>query len=140
MLADILQEILSSAANAEYRNNGEPIKLVIALDNGTVYRGHLVSPEEWLEINSVDGRTGQGWVGGRERAVPGSWPKTFTDPKVQERIKQTAQVASRDGNDGTTYTMIFMTMVEFLSGDHWVSGSSMATETNKVIACGEQYH
>lgn len=140
MLADVLQEILRSAADARYnRPDGDPIKLVIALDNGSVYRGHLVSFEEWLEINSID-RTSPGWVGGRERPVRGSWPKAITDPDVLTRIREKEKAAASEEEADITHTMIFMTMVEFLSGDRWVSGSSMATDAKKVVACGEQYH
>ena len=180
MLADLLQEILTSAALSGYKHpNGDPIHLIIARDNGVVYRGELVDPEEWIMINTVAGQ-GTTWSGRRAVPAPGSWPQHVNLPADQqdihnqskaareaagkideEAIREAAKKAAREVDGDTAekaaeeavwkarkaaarehepqHTMIFMTMVEFLSGDRWVTGSSMATDTNKVVACGEQY-
>ncbi len=169
MLADVIQEILASAARAGYKHGDEPIKLVVALKSGVVLRGHLVSADAWLAINSVAGQ-GRTWVGRREIPTPGSWPTDVKLPdeeraiqdaanKVAEReaAKKAAQEAEAKGDpeaakkaardaqdDGDQlsdprYTMIFMTTVEYLSGDRWVNGSSMAMDVDSVEACGDQY-
>ncbi len=122
MVADLVRAILERAAAARYQNdNGEPIKLVVGLDNGVVYRGHVIDPGEWVKINTVGG-AGAKIVEGRVREVPGSWPS------------DTSYVPG-----GDQFDMIFMTMVEFLSGDRWVSGCSVAVDTHRVVFCGDQY-
>lgn len=141
MLADVIQEILARAARTGYRNEDDtPINLVIALTNGVVYRGQLVDPDEWLSINSIAGK-GHTWVGRRGIPAPGSWPEDVKLPDDQRAIKEAARAAAAKGEPqgDPTYTMIFMTMVEYLSGDRWVTGSSMATDVDKVVACGDQY-
>lgn len=181
MLVDLIQEILASAALAEYHHpNGDPIHLIVALEDGVVYRGNLVDPVEWIAINTVAG-SGSTWAGRRAVPAPGSWPTHVKLPADQQAIydkskaareeaeakidaeairksaREEAEKANRDFSDADAdaavwkakrefarevepqHTMIFMTMVEFLSGDRWVTGSSMATEVKKVVACGEQY-
>ncbi|MEI2618926.1 MAG: hypothetical protein V9F06_15050 [Thermomicrobiales bacterium] len=122
MIDNLVGVILQSAERHEYRNeNGGPIKLVIGLDSGAVLRGHLVSRSDWFQINSVNGE-GNKIVNGETRVVPGSWP---ADLVVEP--------------DTDTHDAIYLTMVEFLSGDTWVSGCSVAVDRSTVIICGDQY-
>lgn len=120
MVSDLVGALLDHFHRNDYKNpNGDPIKLVIGLDNGVVYRGHVVSGERWLEINTFGVTSPKVGTDG----VDGSWPPKF-------------EYAFPEGDHRNT---IYLTMVEFLSGDTWVSGCSLAADTKRVVIWGDQY-
>ncbi len=99
-----------------------PVKIVLGLNNGNVIRGHVVSAERWLEINTF-GNTAPKRIDGDEQQVEGSWPAEL----------------GYSPDDAERFSTIYLTMVEFLSGDRWVSGCSVGVKTDKVTYSGDQY-
>ena len=110
--------------NPPLEEDGEPtpIKIVLGLENGNVIRGHVVSAEQWFQINTA-GNFSAKRVDKEVVTVEGSWP---------------AGVAYRP-DDAERFSTIYLTMVEFLSGNQWVSGCSVGIKTDKVSYCGDQY-
>lgn len=122
-IPELVRAILRRAAADNYGRDGDPIKLVVGLDNGVVYRGHIVARTDWLELNTVAGK-GRKYTANREsQETPGSW-------------RENPDYAPGDDDD---HNVVYMTMVEFLSGGQWVSGCSLACETDKIVIAGDQY-
>lgn len=120
MIVDLARDLLQFFHDKRYENDeGQPIKLVIGLDNGVVCRGHVVSAERWLKLNMF-GSSGPK-VGFDN--VSGAWPTGFNYAP----------------SDGERFTTVYLTMVEFLSGGGWVSGCSIAVNAEKIIFLGDQY-
>ena len=159
-VADLLLELLTHFAKKNWVNeNEDPIKLILTLENGLTFRGHVVPRERWIEANLLPPNTGtnanadnhaeeprsveakadgsaeesksandsqQGDTGGTVTTTPapGSWPRDTIDNVT----------ATDDRHD-----MVYLTHVEFLSGDTWVPGCNMACDRQKVHGKGDQY-
>jgi len=117
MSAVLLRNLLKRFDAVGYTNGDNlPIKMVVSLDNGVVLRGHVISAEEWLSLNTF------GSGASRDDEPQGSWPEGVTfDP----------------GDD--SFCMMYMSHVEYLSGGGWVPGSTIHFSTSKAMALGDQY-
>ncbi|MCO5178036.1 MAG: hypothetical protein M9890_13850 [Thermomicrobiales bacterium] len=117
MSAILLRSLLKRFDEVSYINpDGSPIKMVVSLDNGVVLRGHVISAEEWLSLNT------RGGDASRDEEAQGSWPEGVAFSPDDDR-----------------YCMMYMSHVEYLSGGQWVAGSTIHFSSGKAIALGDQY-
>ena len=108
-----LIDYLDSIGYKHPDNSTQEFKIVLALDNGVVLRGRIVSPDEFLRINS--------------RLNDGHWPDPEADgfryPFGPDDPKE----------------FVHLTDVEYLSGGVWVAGSTARVGVSIVKMAGEKY-
>ena len=94
-------------------NPTQEFKIVLALDNGVVLRGRIVSPDEFLRINS--------------RLNDGHWP----DPEAD---RFTYPFGTDDPKE-----FVHLTDVKYLSGGVWTEGSTARVDIRFVMMAGEKF-
>lgn len=127
-LGRLLAHIHANASTVDgipiYENTDHsPINIILGLTNGNVIRGQIVSAERWLQINTFGNSAPKLLENGESFDAAGSWPPGF--------------VYAPD--DAERFSTIYLTMVEFLSGDRWISGCSVCVGTGRVEYQGDQY-
>lgn len=117
MPAVLLRNLLKRFDSVGYTNvDASPIKMVVSLDNGIVLRGHVISAETWLSLNTF------GSGASSDDEAQGSWPDGVEFSPDDDR-----------------FHMMYMCHVEYLSGGQWVAGSTIHFSTSKAMALGDQY-
>ena len=108
-----LIDYLDSIGYKHPDNSTQEFKIVLALDNGVVLRGRIVSPDEFLRINS--------------RLSDGHWPDPEADgfgyPFGTDDPKEFVHLAD----------------VNYLSGGAWTEGSTARVDIRFVMMAGEKY-
>jgi hypothetical protein len=91
-------------------NPESAVRIILGLTGGVVLRGTLVSPDRFIEENT-------------ERRNGGTWPSNRA-------------IFAKQDDEGP---YAHLTNVEYLSGGHWVRGSSAAVGVGFVTFSGDRW-